>query len=327
MRCLTLAEDLIKQGMEVFFITRDLPGNMAFYIQEKGYPVLLLSSFESSNNSEFDHISDHWRDDAAETVQAILQNKEDGSESLLVVDHYSLDQKWEQALRAYVDQVMVIDDLANRRHDCDSLLDQNYYKAMNERYRGLVPDHCQLLLGPKHALLRQEFYKAKRHLRQRDGKVRRVLIFFGGSDPTHETVKTLEALKILGRPDIITDVVVGSSNPQRVEVEAICTSMPFARFHCQVGNMAELMAGADLAVGAGGTTSLERCFLGLPTLVITVADNQVETTRDLAETGAIWYLGESETVSWKQLAETIQEASNEPQKLVEMSRKCLELFQ
>lgn len=328
MRCLTLAGKLAEQGKKVFFVTRDLPGNMAAYIKDKGYPVLLLPALEGVIfEDELGLLTESWQLDAAETMQRLKEVQRDPGEILLVVDHYGLDKEWEQALRPLVSEIMVIDDLANRPHDCDILLDQNYYKNMEERYRGLVSPHCRLQLGPKHALLREEFYHARKNLRLRDGVVRRLLIFFGGSDPTNETLKTLKAVELLNHPELSVDVVVGKSNPRRAEIEAFCNRLPSTDYHCQVENMAELIARADLAIGAGGSVTWERCFLGLPALVITVADNQVETARDLAEAGVIEYLGKSETVQVAEISTAIGRAMNSPGRLIDMTRRCNVLFE
>jgi UDP-2,4-diacetamido-2,4,6-trideoxy-beta-L-altropyranose hydrolase len=326
MRCLTLAGDLAKEGTEVFFVTRDWPGNLSGLIRERGFQVFVLPGPDSAGlHDELEWLRDHWEEDAAETQRLICNNKTAGVRSRLVVDHYSLDAQWERALRSSVNEIMVIDDLANRPHDCDVLLDQNYYRDMDRRYRGLVPGDCRLLLGPKYALLRPEFHEAKRQLRQRDGTIRRILVFFGGSDPTGETVKALEAFKLLGLTDVIADVVVGASNPHRAAIERLCAGMPATRFHCQVANMAELIAGADLAIGAGGSVTWERCYLGLSALVITVAANQVETIRDLAETGAVWYLGRHEEVSVEKLAQAVEKLRKEPKRVKEMSERGMEL--
>jgi len=209
----------------------------------------------------------------------------------LVVDSYALDYKWETFFRPYVDKIMVIDDLANRTHDCDLLLDQNYYRELEHRYDRLVPSTCRKLLGPEYALLRPEFHKAKKTLKKRDGKIRRILIFFGGSDPTNETKKALQAIKLLKRPEIAVDVVVGAANPHQEEIRQICDEIPNTTYYCQVENMAELMAAADLAIGAGGTTSWERIYLDLPTVAIAIAENQVETLKALGNEKKLYYLG------------------------------------
>jgi UDP-2,4-diacetamido-2,4,6-trideoxy-beta-L-altropyranose hydrolase len=207
---------------------------------------------------------------------------------------------------------MVIDDLANRPHECDLLLDQNYYRDLDSRYQGLVPEQCVTLLGPEYVLLRPEFTQARARLRARDGTVRRILVFFGGSDPTNETEKVMEALSLLGRPDIEVDVVVGLANPKRDAIQALCGALPNVSFHCQVSNMAELILNADLGVGAGGAAMWERCYLGLPTITVVFAANQARTTEDVATTGAIEYLGWSGRLSPADYAHALGESIGNP---------------
>ena len=143
-------------------------------------------------------------------------------------------------------KIMIIDDIANRKHDCDILLDQNY-SGNHNRYNGLVPGPCIKLLGPEYALLRPQFRNARESLRERDGEVKKILVFMGGADPTNETVKVLRALKMLNRQDIAIDVVIGAPNPFKKEIENIAQKMPGTVCHFNVSNMAELMSSADIS--------------------------------------------------------------------------------
>jgi UDP-2,4-diacetamido-2,4,6-trideoxy-beta-L-altropyranose hydrolase len=192
---------------------------------------------------------------------------------------------------------MAIDDIANRRHDCDLLLDQNVLSGTDSGYLDLIPRHCRLLLGPHYAMLRPEFAKARANLSQRDGDLKRIFVFFGGSDPTNETTKAIEGLLQLDRPNLIIDVVVGSANPHREQVCKLCESSPNLTYHCQVDNMAELMAKADVSIGAGGSASWERCCLSLPAIVTVLADNQEAIAASLANIGALCNLGRSSNLS------------------------------
>lgn len=282
MRCLTLADQLHGGGAEVAFACRDLPGGLLDLLQAHGYRCARLPSAAPCGNAQ--------QDDAKATLEAAGKIFPDGLD-WLVVDHYGLDATWEHLLRPHVHKLMVIDDLANRSHDCDLLLDQNYYRDLDRRYQGLVPEQCVTLLGPAYVLLRPEFADARKRLRLRDGIVRRILVFFGGSDSTNQTHKAVEALKLLDRPDIGMDVVVGAANPNRNAIQALCDELPNVVFHCQVSNMAELILNADLGIGAGGATMWERCCLGLPTVTVVFAANQERTTEDVADLGAIEYLG------------------------------------
>ena len=145
-------------------------------------------------------------------------------------------------LRPYVGKIMVIDDLADRSHDCDLLLDQNLYQKLETRYDNLVSDSCQKLLGPRYALLRPEFVVARKNPRQRNGQVRRVLIFFGRRYQTNETEKALRALAGISDRQFEVDVVVGGGNLRKRQIQNFCDSYEGMYFHCQVDNMAELMA-------------------------------------------------------------------------------------
>ncbi len=242
--------------------------------------------------------------DAEETILQI--KKLLGKVDWLVIDSYALDIAWEQKLCPWVDKIFVIDDLANRHHDCDVLLDQNFYLDMGHRYDGLVPENCRLLLGPRYALLREEFYKVKKHLRERTGEIHRILVFYGGSDATNETMKALYALDAMNLRDVEVDVVVGGSNPHNGEVEAYCKTRPQFHYHCQVNNMAEMMNSADLALGAGGSTTWERCFLELPAIVTAVAENQVKICEDCARSGLITYIGTAQESTELKICRAIQ---------------------
>lgn len=318
MRCLTLAEQVKSLGKNVFFICSESPGNMADLIDKKGYAVFTFPFQEAEQ-------SDCWKRDVKHTKKILskLNNQVDW----LIVDHYGLDVKWETPMRDFARKIMVIDDLANRQHDCDVLLDQNFYLDLDRRYTGLVPKYCKQLLGPQYILLRPEFYKARKNLRNRDGIVRRIFVFFGGSDHTNDTAKALEAIRNLNRSDIAVDVVVGTANQNKEGIKESCTKIPNIKFHCQVDNMAELMANADLAIGAGGTATWERCFLGLPALAIIVADNQIKVTEAVAIAGAIQNLGMSMDVAVKDLVTAITNALDNPLLLKSMINKAMRLME
>lgn len=326
MRCLTLAGELRKKGAQISFICRELPGNLCDLAEEKGYPVHRLPCAEEQlkhvgQRTAHSHwLGVDWQTDARQTKAVI--KKEARDIDWLIVDHYALDKQWDVQMRPPVKNIMVIDDLANRMHDCDLLLDQNLYIDMEKRYEGLVPGHCRRLLGPRYALLRPEFIEARKKLRKRDGVVRRVLVFFGGCDPTNETAKAIQAIRLLGRPDIAVDVVVGSTNPHKEQVKKLCSETPNTTFYCQVNNMAQLMAGADLAIGAGGSTTWERCCLGLPAITLVTAQNQLETTAAVAEAGAIRNLGWHAGVGVEKLHNAVKHAVKTPVMLKSMSEKA-----
>lgn len=329
MRCLTLADALSKKGAEVSFICRELAGNLCHIIEEKGYKVYRLPY--STTHDTYQQTADYaqllgvtWEIDAKQTM-AILK-RENCPIDWLIIDHYGLDKRWETSVRPLVKKIMVIDDLANRHHDCDLLLDQNLHENMEKLYEGLVPDHCQKLLGPQYALLRQEFKEARKHLRQRDGSVKRILIFFGGSDPTNETSKALYALYLLNRPDIAIDVVIGAANPHKEQIKQLCATMPNTNSYCQVENITQLMNSADLAIGGGGTTTWERCFLGLPSITLVIAHNQAEITQAVAMAGATWNVGWHADVFAESLANTTKKIIDTPSLIKRMEKTALQLM-
>ncbi|MCL4723014.1 MAG: UDP-2,4-diacetamido-2,4,6-trideoxy-beta-L-altropyranose hydrolase [Anaerolineae bacterium] len=317
MRCLALANGLRAAGGDTYFICRDLPGHLGVEIIKQGYPVHLLPTPSDENGGT------GWHEDATRS-QAIAD--EMPSLDWLVVDHYELDVRWEAAMRASAARIMVIDDLANRRHDCDVLLDQNYYEGMEARYDGLVPVGCRKLLGPGFALLRPEFRQERNRLRVRDGSIRRILVCFGGADPHNLTAKALEAISRVVPPEIPVDVVVGAANPHNEMLAAACRHQPCVKLHIQANNMAELTAAADLGIGAGGATTWERCLLGLPALTVVVADNQERTTHDLSKYGAIRYLGRAESVSVNDIADAIVWAKSFPAEMKAMSLRAMQLM-
>ncbi|TAK64078.1 UDP-2,4-diacetamido-2,4,6-trideoxy-beta-L-altropyranose hydrolase [Methylobacter sp.] len=296
MRCLTLANSLHEKGAEVTFVCREHPGHLFDQIESSPHKLLRLPASTSSSEGRLAHalwLGKTQEQDARQTAEALSTLS---VADWLIVDHYAFDIEWETAMRASTKRIMVIDDLANRAHDCDVLLDQNLHCNMEARYEKLLPVYCKKLLGPKYALLRPEFKAARSNLKVRDGNIKRVVVFFGGSDPNNETGKTLRAIKQLNRADFAVDVIVGATNPNQEEVTGLSAQLSEASLYRQISNMAEVMAKADLAIGAGGGTMWERCCLGLPSIVISVASNQQSGCEAMARLGATLYLGEAGNV-------------------------------
>lgn len=281
MRCLTLADALHERGAQIRFISRRLPEYLQTMLVAKGHEDVLLRSGSNADTSG-DLFHSHWlgtsqQADAQDTIQALSGQSLDW----LVVDHYALDVRWESELRQTARNILVIDDLADRVHDCDVLLDQNFYANMDSRHTNKVPKYCRLLLGPRYALLREEFRQMREQVKPRTGPVKRILVFFGGVDTDNYTGRAIEALVGIGVSDFCVDVVIGAQHPFREQLEHTCVQHGFT-CHVQTTRMAELMAAADLAIGAGGSATWERCCLGLPTLTICVAENQSKQIADAA---------------------------------------------
>lgn len=288
MRCLALADALLRSGAATRFITRHMSQYLQDMVTAEGHEIRLLDSpsdhmCESRPVPHAAWLGTSQHADAKDSVIALS----DGAWDWLIVDHYALDVRWESQLRPSAKKILVIDDLADRFHDCDLLLDQNLYYDIDDRYRGKIPENCQLLLGPHFALLREEFARTRERSGPRIGNVRRLLIFFGGVDEANYTGRVIEALSQLSTDHIHVDVVIGVSHPCRKQIEAKSNECGF-RCHVQTSRMAELMAGADLAIGAGGTALWERCCLGLPALVICAADNQRAQIEEAACRGLLY---------------------------------------
>lgn len=329
MRCLTFAKILSEQASSVSFICREYDGHIYDLVEKQGFVVYKLhtniSNLNKNNpNSCGESLSSmSWRDDANQTIAAI--NAMAIKPDWLIVDHYDFDENWENALKDSTENIMVIDDLADRSHNCDLLLDQNFYMNMESRYERLVPVRCQKFLGPQYLLLRNEFEIALKKQENRTGTVERIIMFFGGSDTSHVTLKALEALSFLKNNTFKVDVVVGQSNTDQKKIKSLIESMPAVTFHCQINNMAELMIQADLAVIAAGGSTWEACYLSLPTITIMTADNQFEAISSLGKEGVLWNLGWHYEVTSTDIAVAIERVCLSPDKLIDMGKRAKQL--
>lgn len=317
MRCITLASEIMKIGAEATFLSRNMPQSYVSLLDESGITYINLTSF---SNEVLDGRSpyDKWLGttqsaDAMECISILKKFECD----LLVVDHYGLDGDWEGQMRPYTKKIMVIDDLADRPHNCDFLLDQNYYIDMDSRYKGRVSIDCSLLLGPAFALLRSEFNKMHKHILPRTS-VRNILVSLGGVDADNFTIVVLQAISKFGAEKFNVDVVIGAEHPMPEAIFSISDQYKF-NVHVQTEEMAKLMARADLSIGASGATTWERCCLGLPSLVVTLADNQTQIARNIDSYGAAIYIGPKEIVSVDVIFNEISALIDNPHKFLQLS--------
>jgi UDP-2,4-diacetamido-2,4,6-trideoxy-beta-L-altropyranose hydrolase len=284
MRCLTLANALAVRGAQVRFVSRALPGHLAQAIVAAGHSLttLSLAAPAGSEAPQEAWAPGHQSKDARATMTALADFRPDWA----VVDHYGLDRTWERELRPATRHLMAIDDLA-RLHECDVLLDANLHQDPRARYAASA-DRTALLLGPAYALLRPEFARARGGVSTRSGPVRRLLVFMGGMDSGNATGGVLEAVALLDEPLPLLDVVVGASHPALAAIEAYCRSRPGSRCHVQTPDLAALLADCDLAVGAGGGATWERCCLGVPTVALALAENQRTVLASAARAGLVY---------------------------------------
>ena len=290
MRCLTLTQVLKENGANVEFICRRHKGNLMDNIRSNGLVVHELEMFEETEvDTSLAH--SHWlgatqQQDADDCVDMLKAKKNDW----LIVDHYALDEHWQKRLKPYYEKLMVIDDLADRKHQCDILLDQTFGRQQGD-YLAFTTKGCELLLGSQYALLRPEFSKWRPYSieRRSHSEFKQLLINMGGVDVNNVTENVLDELKLCNLPnDMNIIVVMGGSAPHLESVKSKAITLPYkTEVKVDVGNMAEIMANSDIAIGAAGATTWERCCLGLPTIQIVIAKNQVTIAKSLAESGAI----------------------------------------
>ena len=323
MRCRTLARQLQSRGAAVSFLCRRQPGDLISLLQQE-FEVLALpaQSLAACDGLDGRDLYAAWLgctqgQDAAQCLE-VLAEAAIKSPRWVVADHYGLDAHWEAQLLAGLagsdapPQLLVIDDLADRPHQADLLLDQNFFgHATHQRYQDLVPSQCCQLLGPDYALLGPEY--AQLHpLVPRRTELRRVLVFFGGVDPSNLTGRALEALMDPALADLAVDVVLGLQSPHRQAVEELVARRPHTTLHGPLPSLAGLIARADLAIGAGGATTWERACLGLPSLVVAIAANQLPFSEALDQAGHLLLLGDGASVTAEQIRSTLLRLHIEP---------------
>jgi len=334
MRCLTLADALRQGGARCVFICRPHEGHLLDLIAQRGHVAVTLPQLQFQKQDAFASaggpahavwLGTGWDHDAQDTLLSLEGDVADW----LIVDHYALDHRWEQALRPRCRRLMVIDDLADRVHDCDVLLDQTLGRH-TEDYLSLTPSSCQVLCGSDYALLRPEFAAAREYSleRRRIPQLRRLLVTMGGVDKDNATGSVLDALRSSSLPtQCQITVVMGATAPWLAQIQHQAQSMPVAtQVRADVTDMAHLMADCDLAIGAAGATSWERCCLGLPSIMLILADNQRQVAQSLEQEGAAWLIEHMHDVA-KQLPKLLQSLFEDPAALRAMSKSAANAVQ
>lgn len=322
MRCLVLAKKLSERGDSIRFLGRDIPTHLIDFLHKEDFDYVSLALVDNLEKEPIDDLfhSPWLGTSQSHDAKLMISALSDKSWDLVVVDHYGIDIRWESLVSKVTEKLMVIDDLADRKHQCDVLIDQNFYSDMKLRYQGKVPLNCQLLLGPKYALLRDEFRDLHKRVRIRSGQVQKILVFLGGVDPNNFTTEVIQQLLKFNLKSEI-DVVVGFDHPYCEEIKLLCVKNGYT-CHIQTLKMAELMLSADLAIGAGGSATWERCCLGLPAILFAFAENQIKIVSDLSEYGACVSLSESELRSGSLFEEIINELFQDDSALSRLSSKA-----
>jgi UDP-2,4-diacetamido-2,4,6-trideoxy-beta-L-altropyranose hydrolase len=326
-RCLTLAEALRKKGATCSFICRKHEGNLIERVRQSGFETIEIPMSDNvtreneRGNARISHahwLGADWQSDAAQTTAALSGELLDW----LIVDHYAIDQCWESAMRSQCKRILVIDDLADRHHDCDLLLDQNLVEGFESRYRHLLPANTACLLGPEYSLLQPHYADLHPCAPPRLGPIQRILVYFGGADLNNLTGLAISAFLELNLSEITLDVIINPNGPHTESVRRQVHGIENITLHEQLPSLANLMLKADLAIGACGTTTWERCCLGLPTLAVTVAENQKAIANKMADLGIIRLLGDQDSVDCSGIKKAIKAIIETPNELRDWSLRC-----
>lgn len=323
-RCRTLGLQLKNCGVNVVFVCKRLDGALISYLEDD-FRVLTLveqsnSSLVDSRNSrttDDDEVADWlgWSEsrDAQETLAA-LDKHTDKDWDWVIVDNYALGVEWEAQVASSLQsklfgkpKIFVIDDLANRCHCADMLLDQNFHGNHSYyRYKDLISASSLGLYGPHYALLQEEYGNIRKHSRTTSG-FRRIFVYFGGSDVYGLTLKTLRALTKPFAQSMIVDVVIDTQHRDYQQIRHLAGLRENTYIHSGLKSLSGIMSRADFAIGACGTTTWERVAIGLKSLVWTIADNQVASAEELSRHGYIMLAGKASETSEGRMAEIIHD--------------------
>lgn len=322
MRCLTLATQLLPLH-SITFLCCALPLALQQQIQRAGITTLTtppLHKGEREVNASAVLNEVEQASHAAHCI-ALIDEMNDEPIDILIVDHYQLSASFSKVMRSRCKHIIVIDDLADRQHDCDVILDQNLFEDFEFRYDQLVPPHCQKLLGPEFAILRNEFYRPSSVPRNDN----HILVCFGGSDPLNLTERVVDVLIELKSLAFSADIVVGAAYSCVNALAAKVNCLPNAKLHVACGYISELMKAANTMIGAGGSMHWERAASGVAGIIITLADNQVETTRCLHERHCCLWLGACEEATSEDIIKAVEFAINSPQEMRKIANNAVSL--
>lgn len=312
-RCINLAEELRNRGCEILFVTREDALKSYKVLENRLFETVLLPAPEIPGTPHENSSSLSLRseiDDADETIQAL-----DGFKpSWLVVDSYDLGKNFEAKLRPHTEKIAVIDDLPDREHDCDLFIDQNYTDRTVESISPRLHRCDQVLIGPRFAMLDAKIQDARKNLPSKNLRIQRIFVFCGGADPNNLTQKVVDALRGDEFSSIAIDVVVGAQN-ESFEVDVTAADLKNFNFQPASDDYLTTLQQADLAIGAGGTSTWERMCLGIPSIVVSIAANQEPACKRLRDENLINFLGDQEQVSSALVADGVRESLKNQTKL------------
>lgn len=286
-RCYALAQALIAAEQSVIFIVNEKNPAITAALEKSEIPCLYTGCAVLTPND--------WLQDVRICIELLA---EWSSICWLIVDHYQLGAAWEGAMKSHLNcSVLAIDDLANRSHVSDILLDYNAYSlAQQNKYSLLITSQCKVLFGQQYVLLRKEFYLRRTScLFVPQWPPARILLFFGATDPAKISSIALKALAL--RPNYYFDLILGALCPEREEIISNAHSLPHVVVSVQPENFVELLSTSDAVICAGGTALWELFCLGHYPSVVIVAENQQEICQQFAQAGYIKLLGEANQVN------------------------------
>ncbi len=273
-RCISLAEEL-KSSSKIYFLCEDLPGNNNNWVLQKGFNLISFKHMQPKDDIEI--------------INEI--SNQDNPFDWLVVDDYKKDISWELLVKNKFKKILVIDDLANRKHHCDYLLDQNYFQNPKSRYISLVPNHCTLLTSTKFCLLKNSFIKREKKEFKLFRKKKKLFICYGASDPNCHSIETIRAINNSKFEYSQVDVFTTKSNQNLILLKKECNLLNNCNLHVDSNQITKYLSEADLAIGAGGTMCWERAYYGIPSIVFGISNNQKIILKELIRDGLA--IGES----------------------------------
>lgn len=307
-RCMSLAAQLRfhllreQKTSDIYFISKKAPGNFIHLITQAGFKTITL---EQQLTEE---------EDAVETLKILHHYQV----SKLIVDHYELSLTFESKVKKSNIKLIAIDDLMNRVHDCDILIDQNYKENYTSCYKDLVPKNCKLFLGPRYSLLREEFYTQQSQLKIYPIKeIKQVLVFFGSSDPDGETLRFIEETKDLNH-SFHFHIMLSSGNKFYEDIKNFLN--PNYTLHIDSKEVSKLMSQCDFYFGSGGSITWERMCLGLNGAIVLIAENQRLVAEELGKSKLQYYWGWANKFHYANLIPELERINKYDLELINLQR-------
>lgn len=319
-RCLRIANKLRDKNADCSFICKELSGNLIKLIKDHGFKVFLLTNEIIKYNENSSIIVDklfNWKNDALQTAK-ILKNLQTNT---LIVDHYDIDKKWEEYQKPYCKKIMAIDDLDNRIHSVDIILDQNLFPNIQRRYLN-SNKNCKKFIGLEYAFLDPNFIKKRKLIKRQKKEVSKIFIYLGNTGSSNILRRILKVFIDNSLNKFKVEVIFTGDAEERNKIINLSKNHKFIKLLDTQPNLADIMSSADLSIGAGGLTTWERIYLGLPSAVVTVADNQKECSEYLNSLGLIWLIGHHDQVGDNKITDDIKKLLSS-ENLFDFSKRCL----